>query len=575
MTTITPAMLREKRLPHEPGVYIMKDAGGRIIYIGKAKDLAKRVGSYFAKRHELAGDAKTARLVGEVADIEFVVVDNETEAFLLEANLIRRYRPEFNIELKDNNRYSYLKITDEPFPRLLVARRNRAGQFQGPKGSVYGPFVRGSSKYLTIGLLRKLFKVRVCNRLPKTPCLQYFIKNCDAPCVAKVTQERYMQGIESLREILEGKSTIDRFAQEMEAEMKRASDVGDYERAKEIRDTLWRLQDLRVRQKMDRAPGKNPDEEYIGIARDIRKGVAHVMSLKRTHGVISDRKKFQFDLVGDNSLSTFLLQYYSSAPTIPYAIYTSEEPESKKVLEVLLGKLSGHQVKITEARGSGGERQELMGLIMRNLAMYVERGYAPAVVELKKALALPVMPDTIDCFDVSNLGTQIAVGACVRFVGGRPYKQGYRKFKIQGMTGQQNDFAMIAELVRRRYSFSPPSADGGGSGGGGGDVPDLVLIDGGRGQLGAAVAALRALGFSGVACAGLAKENEEVYLPGRTEPVTLPRSHAGLRMLQHARDEAHRFGLAYNRQLRKIGSSSSSSSSPPTVATTTGGPTRR
>lgn len=529
--TLTTAALREKRLPHEPGVYLMKDERGMIIYIGKAKDLTKRVGSYFVK-HDL--DSKTARLVAQIADIEFVVTDNETEAFLLESSLIKRYRPEFNIALKDNSRYSYVKITDERFPRLLVARRNRAGEFQGPKGAIYGPFVRGGSKYLTIGLLRKLFKIRVCNRLPKTPCLQYFIKNCDAPCIANVTAERYMQGVSTLRDILEGRSSIERFAQEMTAEMKKASDIGDYERAKEIRDTLYRLENLTVRQKMDGMPGKNPHEEFVGIARDEKKGIAHVMTFKRLHGVISDRRKFEFEMVADNSFSTFLLQYYSSVPSMPYVIHVSEEPESKTVLEMSLEELSGHDVKIIVPKQS--EKRQLVDLIMRNLAMYVERGYAPAVAELKNALALSVMPDVIDCFDVSNLGTDIAVGACVRFSAGRPLKSGYRKFKIQGIAGQ-NDFAMIGELVRRRYSEN--------------DIPDLIVIDGGKGQLAAALASLRSISLD-VPCIGLAKENEEIYMQGMSDPITLPRSNPGLRMIQHARDEAHRFGLAYNRALRRI-----------------------
>jgi excinuclease ABC subunit C len=531
MMTIT--TLKEKRLPREPGVYLMKGKDGGIIYIGKAKDLSKRVTSYFVKRDH---DPKTARLVSEIADLEFMVTDSEIEAFLLESNLIKRYRPQFNIELKDNSRYTYLKITDEPFPRLLVARRNRNGQFQGPKGRVYGPFVRGSSKYLTVGLLRKLFKVRVCNRLPKVPCLQYFIKNCDAPCIEKVTRERYVEGIDSLRDILEGRSSIDRFAQEMSIEMKRASDIGDYERAKEIRDMLYRLDNLRIKQKMEKA-NKRPDEEYVGIARDGKKGVAHVMVLKRTHGVISDRRKFEFDLVADNTFSSFLLQYYSSVPAIPSMVCTSEEPAEKEILQSSLEKLAGHPVRIVSP-GSTGEKRQLVDLIMRNLGMYVERGYAPAVAELRDMLSLSVMPETVDCFDVSNLGTDIAVGACVRLSNGKPYKEGYRKFRIQGVASQ-NDFAMIAELVRRRYDDAK-------------DLPDLVVIDGGMGQLGAASAALAAVGLSGIACIGLAKENEEIYLQGAREPLSLPRKSAALRMLQHARDEAHRFGLAYNRNLRRI-----------------------
>jgi excinuclease ABC subunit C len=536
---VTAAILKEKRVPDEPGVYLMKDGEGKIIYIGKAKSLKKRVTSYFTKHDPDAG-WKTTRLVSKIADIEFVVTDNEIEAFLLESNLIKRYRPIFNIELKDQQRYTYLKITDEPFPRLLVARRNRNGEFLGPKGRVYGPFVRGSSKFLTVGLLRKLFKIRVCNRLPKAPCLQYFIKNCDAPCIANVTRGEYMTGVAALQDILEGKSSIEKFAVEMQDEMKRASDLGEYERAKEIRDTLYRLNNLRVRQKMEKAVSKNPDEEYVGIMKDDRRGIAHVMALRRTRGVISDRKKFEFDLVGDNSLSSFLLQYYSSVPMVPRFVYVNEDLEDRQVLEMSLEKIAGHKVTVFNVeRVLSKEKRQLMGLISRNLSMYIERGYDPAVVELKNALKLGSIPEVVDCFDVSNLGTSIAVGSCVRFANNKPDKSSYRKFRIKTITGQ-NDFAMMGELVRRRYSSSSDR------------LPDLIVIDGGRGQLGAAVASLRGLGIHGVPCVGLAKENEEIYSQGSQQPLVLPRSNAGLKMLQHARDEAHRFGLAYNVNLRKL-----------------------
>lgn len=537
--TFTTTILREKRIPEQPGVYLMKDNEGVIIYIGKAKNLRKRVTSYFS-RHDPKLGWKTSRLVERIADVDFVVTDNEIEAFLLESNLIKRYRPIFNIELKDQQRYTYLKITEEAFPRLLVARRNRAGEFTGPKGRIYGPFVRGSSKYLTVGLLRKLFKIRVCNRLPKTPCLQYFIKNCDAPCIANVMHEQYMRNILALQDILEGKSNIDKFADEMHLEMKRVSELGDYERAKEIRDTLYRLNNLRVKQKMEKAVNRNHDEEYISILKDTKKGVAHVMALRRTRGVISDRKKFEFDLVGDNSLSSFLLQYYSSVPIIPRFVYVNEDLEDKQVLEMSLEKIAGHKVSIFNIeRTLIKDKRQLMDLMMRNLSMYIERGYDPAVVELKNALKLTSMPEVIDCFDVSNLGISIAVGSCVRFINGKPSKSHYRRFNITTVTGQ-NDFAMIGELVRRRYSSTSEK------------IPDLILIDGGRGQLGAAIMSLRSLGISDVACISLAKENEEIYMPGSKDPVALPKSNVGLKILQHARDEAHRFSLAYNIKLRKL-----------------------
>ena len=516
----------------------MKDREGKIIYIGKARNLRKRVASYFTKRGDM--EWKTGKLVSRISDIEFVVTDNEIEAFLLESNLIKRYRPVFNIELKDQQRYTYLKITDEPFPRLLVVRRSRAGEFLGTAGKIYGPFVKGSSKYLTVGLLRKLFKIRICNRLPKKACLQYFIKNCEAPCIQKVTQHRYMANVASLQEILEGKSSIDAFANEMHNEMKRSSDIGDYERAKEIRDTLYRLENLRIRQKMEKVADRNPDEEYVGIATDRPRGIAHVMTLRRTRGVISDRKKFEFDLIADNSLSTFLLQYYLSIPKIPRFVYVNELLEDRHVLQMSLEKIAEHKVRIvTIPEGSLGQRHELMNLIKRNLVLYLERGYDPAIIELKNAIGLDMIPFVIDCFDVSNLGTDIAVGACCRFVDGRPEKSSYRKFKIKSVAGQ-NDFAMIGELVRRRYSHTDER------------LPDLIVIDGGRGQLASAVASLRSIGLSDIPSIGLAKENEEIFTQKLSGPLLLPKSNSGLKVLQRIRDEAHRFGLAYNVNLRKL-----------------------
>src|SRR6185437_138823 len=231
-------------------VYLMKDKESKIIYIGKAKNLHKRVSSYFLKQY--SNNWKTSQLVTKIADIEVIVTDNEIEAFLLECNLIKRYRPIFNIELKDQQSYTYLKITEELFPRLLVARRNRNGEFHGPKGKVYGPFVCGSSKFLAIGFLRKLFKIRICNKLPKKPCLEYFIKNCDAPCINNVTRNEYMRNIFMLQEILKGRNSIENFIDNMEDEMRRASEIQQYEKAREIRDTLHRLNNLRIKQKMEK-----------------------------------------------------------------------------------------------------------------------------------------------------------------------------------------------------------------------------------------------------------------------------------------------------------------------------------
>ena len=534
-------------VPADPGVYLMKDSDGNIIYIGKAKSLRKRVLSYFSNagygRRSEGTDWKTQKLIARISDIDFLTTENEIEAFLLESNLIKRYRPLFNIELKDQQRYTYLKITQEPFPRLLVARRNRRGEFSGPKGQIYGPFVKGSSKSLTVGLLRKLFKIRICNRLPKMPCLQYFIKNCDAPCIKNVTESQYLENIVLLQDILEGKNSVEKFVTQMEEDMKKAAELQQYEKAKEIRDTLRRLDNLRVKQNMERVSRNNSsEEEYVGIIRDEAKGNAHLIALTRKHGVIMDRRKFDFELVGDNSLGTFLTQYYSSMPVIPKYIYVNELPEAKDVIETTLERLSGHEVRII--RISEGfhnkEKKDLMNLVLRNLNL-IRDGKSPSpLLDLKRELGLRIIPSVIDCFDISNFGTAFAVGSRARFVNGKPSKEGYRRFKIKSISGQ-NDFAMISEIVSRSYS----SVSGKDS------LPDLIVIDGGTGQLRSALSAISKLGLD-IRCVSLAKEKEEVYTHLLKKSIRLPATSSALMLLRHIRDEAHRFGLQYNIKLRAL-----------------------
>ena len=535
-----------KDIPADPGVYLMKDNTGNIIYIGKAKNLKKRVFSYFSKSYSNGSDRKdanwkTQKLLAKIADIEFVTTHNEIEAFLLESNLIKRYRPLFNIELKDQQRYTYLKLTQELFPRLLVARRNRRGEFGGPKGKIYGPFVRGSSKFLTVGLLRKLFKIRICNRLPKKPCLQYFMKNCDAPCIKNVTELQYLKNVMSLQDILSGRSSVSKFMMEMQEEMRKAAELQQYEKAKDIRDTLRRLENLRIKQNMEKVSHKNAsDEEYIGIMKDKKKGVAHLILLSRKRGVIMDRRKFDFELVGDNSLGTFLLQYYTSVPSVPRYIYVNEEPESKEALEASLEKLCEHQVRIVKISNNfhNIEKKELMNMVVRNLELSGQEWNQHSLRELKRELRLGTIPSIIDCFDISNFGTSFAVGSRTRFLDAMPYKDGYRRFKIKTVFNQ-NDFAMIYEIVSRSYS-SISGKD---------QLPDLIVVDGGRGQLRSALDAINKLGLD-IPCISLAKEKEEIYTHLLKQPIRLPNTSGALMLLRHIRDEAHRFGLQYNIKLR-------------------------
>jgi len=534
---------RLKQIPQAPGVYLMKEKGGRVIYIGKAKNLKKRVSSYFVEKKEIFW--KTSRLVSKVEDVDYIVTDNEAEAFLLESNLIKRYRPLFNIELKDQQRYAYLKITNEKFPRLLVARRNRNGKFYGEGGEIYGPLVHGGSKFLSVGLLRKLFKIRVCNKLPKSPCLEFFIKNCDAPCINNVTSVEYDKNVQILRNILSGKEGIEGFVSDMKSQMSIASRQEQYERAKEIRDLLQKLDNLQIKQKVEAVQYTNREEEYVGIRNQLEDGIAYVMMFRRSRGVISDKKWFEFELVGDNSLDSFLFQYYSTAKVIPAYIYVSEDVESKSVLESSLRETAGHKVTIIKINPrSSSVKGQLMDLILKNIDLRIQNKSDPGVSELRTALNLSNVPNIIDCFDISNFGTSYAVGACSRLVNGRPYKAGYRRFKIK-LGVAQNDVAMIYEIVTRRYSRVVDQMDNQDQ------LPDLIVIDGGKGQLHAGAGAIERLGLD-IPCVSIAKAEEIIYSRENDKEIKLSKSSAALKIVQLARDEVHRFGLAYNVKLRKI-----------------------
>ena len=515
-------------IPTNPGIYMMKDSDEKILYIGKAKNLRRRVKSYFLKNQNY----KTKKLVESIEDIEFVLTDNESEAFLLESNMIKKYRPRFNIELKDQQRYTYLRISDEKYPRLLVARRTRNGKFLG-KGKTYGPFTQGSSKLLTIGALRKTFQIRICKTLPKKVCLEYHLGNCEGPCEFKDAQEGYPKHVKSLEDVLKGKNQTKVFTKKLESEMHQAAELQQFERAKEIRDTLIRLGSLQTKQKMEYV--ENSDEEYFGIG--IQEQSAVVMNFRMINGVIRDSDKFFFDLVGDNSFSNFLYQYYSTHK-IPKFVVVSELPENQKLLESLLSEQAGFVVKIILP--TKGKKKDIVNLIMKNINLVHSKGGDPSLVELKDILNLPTIPNVIECFDISNHGDDFAVGSMSQFVGGKPNKSGYRKFKIKTVEGR-DDFAMIGEVIKRRY-YRLAEEDS--------ETPDLIVIDGGKGQLNAAVKSLTALGLK-LPCISLAKENEEVFVPKRKTPIVISKTKPSLQILQHARDETHRFGVAYNRTIRR------------------------
>jgi excinuclease ABC subunit C len=582
----------EKTYPQNPGVYIMKDTNEKIIYIGKAKNLHKRIKSYFT-RESINSKDKTSILISRIKKIDYIVTDNEIEAFLLESNLIKKHRPIFNIELKDQQRYTYLKITDEKFPRLLVTRRNRNGEFMGPKGEIFGPFVKGSSRYLTIGLLRKMFKIRICKRLPKKECLEYHIGNCDAPCINKTSQQEYHKNIELIKNILNTNTDFEEFYLKLEREMKLAADKKEYEKAIHIRDTLFRLKNIRYHQKVENTLQNVPVEEYIGTIHDKVQNVAYVMTLISKNGVINDMKKYQFDLIADNSLENFISQYYYSNPIIPGIIYLNEELPDISKLESVLEKVSGHRVKIkiidnmigidsitgdqiasqgnttppirnnpTSDKDQNSDKTKIMELITNNLKMYIQKSYEPALEELKSSLKLRKIPHIIDCFDISNFGNDFAVGACTRFIDGIPHKSGYRRFKIKKIASQ-DDFSMMEEIITRRYKMHENSkidkviddkdrAAAAAADNHDEDLPHLIVIDGGKGHLSGALKTLKKMKLDKLECISLAKENEEVFVPFSNDSIVIPKNKKSIKILQHIRDESHRFGLDYNIKLRKI-----------------------
>ena len=518
----------KKTIPTQPGIYLMKNTAKKIIYIGKAKNLKKRVCSYFTKNQNY----KTEKLLENIADIEYVLTDTESEAFLLESNMIKRYRPKYNIDLKDQQRYTYLRLTSEKYPRLLVTRRTRDGKFLG-NGKVFGPFTHGSSKLLSIGTLRKSFQIRICKTLPKKACLEYHLGNCEAPCEFKNAQKNYSHHIDGLSRVLTNPQHLVTFKSVLRSKMEVASKHQQYEYAKNIRDTIYRLDNLTAEQKMETISGS--DEEYFGI--DIVDDIATIMTFRQIRGVIQDSDRFSFEILGDNMFSNFLYQYYTTRK-IPNTIIINVPIINKKLLEVLLSGKSDRAVKINLP---SGKQKKLMSLLLKNIQVFQTAGTEPGLVELKQLLHITKIPKIIECFDISNHGSDFAVGSMSRFSQGIPDKSGYRKFKIKTIRGR-DDFAMIGEIVKRRYTRLKNQSL---------PLPDLILVDGGKGQLNAAYAELKKLNLS-IPCISIAKENEEIYTVGKSEPLIISRDKKSLQILQFARDESHRFGVSYNRHVQKM-----------------------
>jgi excinuclease ABC subunit C len=538
-----------RTLTTQPGVYLMKDAEGVIIYVGKAKSLRSRVRSYFqgGAQHGI----KTREMVRRVVDFDTIVVRSEAEALILENNLIKENRPRFNINLRDDKTYPYIKVTDEAFPRVYVTRR-----LVKDGGRYFGPYTDVRRMRQALELVKRLYTVRSCHydlpkEVPARPCLDYHIGRCKAPCVAFQTPDEYRGMVDEITEVLGGHTRL--VARRLKAEMQKAAEEMNFERAGELRDAIRQLESLEHRQQVVDVTGS--DRDIVGFARDGAEACGVVLQI-REGKLLGREAQFLTNLVDEDdaeALSTFATRIFADRLSrdpegMPPEIFFGMDFADRPVLEELLRGQARRAVRLHVPQR--GEKVQLVALADQNARHLLEErklmGNAAAerapdaLYELQEVLELPLVPRTMVCFDISHTqGTEV-VASAVFFENGEPAKGEYRKMKIRGEWGN-DDFASMHEAVTRWFSRRVDE---------GKPLPDLAVIDGGKGQLSAARKALETLDFPQQAVIGLAKKEEEIFLPGRSDSIRLPRRSHALRMLQRLRDEAHRFAITYNRKLR-------------------------
>ena len=548
--------LREQRraLPDSPGVYLFKDADGRVLYVGKAKSIRKRVASHFTSRATRTAD----EFLSKVESIDFVATANEAEALLAEQNFIKQYRPPYNIRLRDDKSYPYIGISlDERFPRVYFTReRHRAER------AYFGPFSSAKRVRETLDLLGKLFPYRTCDgpepgRASGSPCLDYYIKRCQAPCVDYIGEEEYRANIDAIVSFLSGRyRAIER---ELEERMKEAAEAQEFETAAAFRNRLRAVRSLFERQRVANEAVGTLD--VIAVAVDGTDANAQVFQVR--DGVLADRQSFYLENRAGRSeaevAEEFTIQYYSTALSIPAEIVCQSSLAGDEIVRELLAERRSGPVELRHARR--GEKRRLYELAERNARLALEQDKlrtqrrrqqrVDALNEVRAAFGLDALPVRIECFDISNLGPSHTVASMVVFEGGAPKKSDYRRFRIRKLDGRQDDFAAMSEVLSRRLAQfleqrdrSPhdPTRDASFAA-----LPGLIVIDGGKGQLASGVAAVGELIEQGVAVVSLAKRLEEVFVPGRKDPIVLPRDSAALQLLQRIRDEAHRFAIEHHR----------------------------
>lgn len=532
--------------PDKPGVYLMKDKEGKIIYVGKAVSLKNRVKSYFRNKESLS--PKVRAMVSQIDDIEYIVTETEIEALVLECNLIKFNKPKYNILLRDDKQYPYIKINmNDPYPRLEIVRRVKK---DGAK--YFGPFVDAGALRETVDAIRKIFPIRYCSKdlekvpLKERPCLNYHIKKCLAPCKGDVPKGKYREMVQNIILFLEGKTDL--LIDILKTEMYQAAENLDFETAAEIKETLLSIEKVRQKQHAVTTDLKNKD--IIGLYSD--ESSSCVMVLFVREGKLIERQPFIFKNVYQTEpreiLSSFLKQYYDKAINIPEEIVIQEDIEDKEVIEDWLSFKKGSKVNIVIP--DEGENYKLVGLAKENAKEYIiqkginieKREFLNVLKELKEKLSLRNLPFRIEAFDISNTAGINSVASMVVFENGLPKKQDYRRFKIKTVKGP-NDFESIKEAVFRRFKRAKQGDENFNK------LPDLLLIDGGPGQLKYAKEALKELDMDNVEVISLAKEFELIYKDEK-ESIVLSKDSEALKLLQRVRDEAHRFAITYHRNLR-------------------------
>ena len=535
-------------LPDKPGVYLMKNENDKIIYVGKAISLKKRVKSYFVGKKQ--DSAKTRALVKNIVDLEYILTDTEIEALILESNLIKKHRPKYNISLKDDKSYPYVKITNEDFPRVMITRKKKK---DGDK--YFGPYTNSTSLKITLDVIRDIFPYRTCNQKVfrnTRPCLNAHIKKCLAPCVGRVSKEEYQEIIKDVVLFLEGKQ--DDLLISLYEQMRQKSENLQFEQAAVLRDKIKSIENIVEKQKIT-TKGQE-DQDVIAMAQGLNTVCAQVFLIRK--GKLIGRENFFLDGTEESSLeeiiASFIKQYYNEQNFIPQEILIQREIEEKKIIEEWLSEKK--QARVYLKTPYKGERKHLLELVSKNALELLKQEEdrllqkkstsEEGIIELQKELNLQELPVRIEAFDISNTQGTESVASLVVFVEGRPDKSQYRKFKIKTVEGP-DDFASMHEVVDRRFRNLKKEENRPGK-----IVkhPDLVIVDGGKGQLKEARKAMVKQGYGHIPTFALAEREELLFTENEKEAIFLPRGSQALYLLQRIRDEAHRFALTYHRSLR-------------------------